>query len=278
MATFFQTLLVALPFLSGSPLAWGDSATLGAVTGEHLDFNVHWQGVPAGRATLDYTMTGDPAREGLQYTLQANLVSVGPVDWIYGVNDVITARGLHKKGELSTRNYLKMQNQGRRLRRSEYAFLRDKGQVTLRKNDDPLKIFDNVADATNDPISAFYHLRGLAALKPAADKIPVPVLDGERWYMAEVTTGAVDKLFTPLGWFQAFPLHPLVQASELFRQQGDLTVWVTDDDRRLPLRVQTRVRIGEVTADLIGFVDGRGESRSLHTQPSVPPAEGKISP
>ncbi|MBF0135384.1 MAG: DUF3108 domain-containing protein [Magnetococcales bacterium] len=251
-------------------IARAEPASTGAVTGERLDFNVHWKGVPAGRASLAYDTTGDPAKGDFQYTIKANLVSIGPVDWIYGVNDVITARGVRNAWGLTTLNYLKLQNQGRRQRRVDYDFQRDKDQVVLRKNDDPPKILDNISDNISDPMTVFYQLRSQTDLKPGAGKIHLPVLDSDRWYMAEVTTGPAEDLFTPLGWFQVFPIHPLLQASELFRQQGDLTIWVTHDERRLPLRVATKVRIGQVTAELIGFVDGRGHSQALHDQPAVP--------
>lgn len=50
----------------------------------------------------------------------------------------------------------------------------------------------------------------------------------------------------------------MLESSNLFRHQGALTIWLTDDNRRLPLRVETKVKIGEVAADLIRYDDGRG--------------------
>ncbi|MBF0178000.1 MAG: DUF3108 domain-containing protein [Magnetococcales bacterium] len=252
----------AMMILLGWPPAfsWAEPATGGAVSGERLEFNVHWEGVPAGRASLTYETTGDPA----QYTIKADLASIGPVDWIYGIRDILTAQGTHQEMGLLTVNYTKVQSKGNKQRHAEYTFQRAGNQVTLQRNDDPPKVIDNVANLSNDPLTAFYQLRRMPNLKNVTEKIQVPVVDSDRWYMAEVTTSPTDKLFTPLGWFQAFPLHPLVQSSELFRQQGNLTVWVTDDARHMPLRVETKVRIGAVTADLIGYVDGRGETRSLH--------------
>ncbi|MBF0426506.1 MAG: DUF3108 domain-containing protein [Magnetococcales bacterium] len=253
-----------IPLRSASAATETTTTAPGAVNGERLEFNIHWQGVPAGRATLTYATLDDPASKSTRYALVANLLSIGPVDWIYGVNDTLTVRGVRSDKGFASEHYLKVQRQGQRQRRAEYTFLREKNQATLQKNDDPLKTFDEIGATTNDPITAFYHLRASPTLKPAADKIALSVLDGDRWYAAEVTVGPAEKLFTSLGWFQAFPLHPLLQSSELFRQQGDLTVWVTDDARHLPLRVETKVRIGSVAAELIAFDDGRGESRHLH--------------
>jgi hypothetical protein len=38
---------------------------------------------------------------------------------------------------------------------------------------------------------------------------------------------------------------------EILRQKGEVLIWVTNDDRRLPLRMRTSITVGSIEAKLI---------------------------
>jgi len=62
-------------------------------------------------------------------------------------------------------------------------------------------------------------------------------------------------------------IEPLLQAGTgLFVKKGRLKIWVTDDERRIPVRIRTKVAIGSVSADLESY-----------TPPSAEPAAASLS-
>jgi len=45
-------------------------------------------------------------------------------------------------------------------------------------------------------------------------------------------------------------VKPLVRAEGVFEGKGGVTIWFTDDARRIPVRAETKVSVGVVTATL----------------------------
>lgn len=46
-------------------------------------------------------------------------------------------------------------------------------------------------------------------------------------------------------------LHPLFKTAGFFRRTGDIMIWLTDDKFRVPVRIETFITLGKVTAELI---------------------------
>ncbi len=60
------------------------------------------------------------------------------------------------------------------------------------------------------------------------------------------------------GKFKCIVIEPLVSSGGLFKSEGNIYIWVTDDDRKIPVRVATRILIGMVGADLTKYSGTRG--------------------
>jgi hypothetical protein len=58
---------------------------------------------------------------------------------------------------------------------------------------------------------------------------------------------------TKFGDVSAMIFRPLVQSGRVFKEQESLTVWVSDDDNKLPLRIKASLAVGSIKADLDAF-------------------------
>jgi hypothetical protein len=47
--------------------------------------------------------------------------------------------------------------------------------------------------------------------------------------------------------------RPVVQSGRIFKEQESVTLWVSDDNNRLPIRLQADILIGSIKADLESF-------------------------
>jgi hypothetical protein len=45
-------------------------------------------------------------------------------------------------------------------------------------------------------------------------------------------------------------VEPLVREGGLFKSEGRVVVWLTDDERKMPVRVNTKVIIGSIDSEL----------------------------
>ncbi len=96
-------------------------------------------------------------------------------------------------------------------------------------------------------------LQRLREMLPApGNTIELPVSDGRKAVMARVEALGRERVRTPVGEFSAIRYEAFLMSGVLYRRKGRLFVWISDDDRRLPvqIRVQLPFYIGTVTLRL----------------------------
>lgn len=75
-----------------------------------------------------------------------------------------------------------------------------------------------------------------------------------------VFTGEVlrrEKLKTPVGELNTVVMSPRITADGVFKPIGEVLIWFTDDDRKLLVRLESKIKIGTVVAKLRSFEKGK---------------------
>ena len=108
---------------------------------------------------------------------------------------------------------------------------------------------------TQDIISTFYYLRN----HPNIDKIKQGESIAIDMFFDDETTkfklkfiGRED-ITTKFGLVSTMIFRPLVQSGRVFKEEESLTVWVSDDDNKLPVRIKASLAVGSIKADLDAF-------------------------
>ena len=267
----FYTLFLLCCLCAFTPsTAMSAGLVLGAVPGERLHFDVHWMGIPAGEAVMQM----DDAPPGA-YAVQMTMATTGMVRLIHVLNETMRAEGQSSPaGRFEVQRYTKDQRKSKKIKWTTYQFDREMQQVHRvqkeagRHSDERETIFLN-SDETVDPITGFYALRAWPKLLPNTT-LHWFVVDGDKIYCLSIAIGGSHRLKTPLGSFTAFPVRVVVENSEQFlhrkkerSQSNAIVVWLTDDIRRIPIRLEAEMAIGAVVAELVAFEDGRGEKKSI---------------
>ncbi|MCC6347402.1 MAG: DUF3108 domain-containing protein [Nitrospirales bacterium] len=100
-----------------------------------------------------------------------------------------------------------------------------------------------------DVISGFYYLRTL--LLETGNAVRIDIFDSNKFYKAEIMVLGREKLSLPGSReVDTVKVKPLLKSDGLFKSRGDIVVWLTDDEKRIPVMVETKVPIGKVTAKL----------------------------
>lgn len=100
---------------------------------------------------------------------------------------------------------------------------------------------------TQDALSTLYVLRSIP-MKPG-DKFNMPVTDAGDVYKVQMQVGAVEALTTPMGTINALKIVPVITASKGAPPRG-IAIWISDDARRLPLRIEAQLAVGKFTVAL----------------------------
>lgn len=58
---------------------------------------------------------------------------------------------------------------------------------------------------------------------------------------------------TKLGKFNCVKIKPLLMSGQVFKEGEGMTLWVTDDDNRIPVRIESDLRVGRITCDLKSY-------------------------
>ena len=120
---------------------------------------------------------------------------------------------------------------------------------------------------TQDVLSSFYYVR-TQDLKPG-DSLKFPNHSDGKNYPLEVKVIRKEQITVPAGEFSCVVVEPLLKTAGLFKQEGRLTIWLTDDARKMPVLMKSKVAVGSIVAELESFRLGRppklktGEKTSL---------------
>ena len=94
---------------------------------------------------------------------------------------------------------------------------------------------------SQDGLSALYVLRAIS-LKPG-DKFTMPICDAGETYKVQITVGGVETVKTGIGDVRAWKITPVLPAGNTGGAKR-LSLWLSDDPRRLPVRMQAQLAVG----------------------------------
>ena len=101
---------------------------------------------------------------------------------------------------------------------------------------------------TQDSLSALYVLRCIPM--KAGDKFNMPVTDAGDIYKVQMQVAALESLKTPLGTMNAVKIVPAITGSKGAEPPRGLTIWISDDARRLPLKIEAQLAVGKFVITL----------------------------
>ena len=64
------------------------------------------------------------------------------------------------------------------------------------------------------------------------------------------------------GTFDCIIVEPLMKEGGLFKSEGRVIIWLTDDERKIPVKVSTKVVIGSIDAELREYSGVNGPIRA----------------
>ncbi|WP_194851809.1 DUF3108 domain-containing protein [Nonlabens antarcticus] len=113
----------------------------------------------------------------------------------------------------------------------------------------------SIKPGTQDMISAFYHLRNAVDVKTVTpgDEFVLPMFFDNENYDFKMKFLERDVVRTKFGKINALKFRPYVQSGRVFQEEESLTVWISDDDNKIPLKIQAKLTVGSLTADLDAF-------------------------
>ncbi|HZW77299.1 MAG TPA: DUF3108 domain-containing protein [Flavobacteriaceae bacterium] len=219
--------------------------------GEWFKFRVHYGFVTAGYATLevkDATYRGRPVHH-----VKGFGETVGVSKWFFKVRDDYqsyieksTGLPLHFVRDIDEGGYTKDI-------RVDFDHRLSKATVKDRKND-KTTVF-SIEKNTQDMISAFYYLRNYIDVKTIkeGDVVEMNMFFDDENFKFQLKFLGREKLSTKFGTASTLVFRPYVQSGRVFREKESLTVWISDDENKIPLLIKAELAVGSLKASLIEY-------------------------
>jgi hypothetical protein len=121
-----------------------------------------------------------------------------------------------------------------------------------------------VPNCVQDVLSAIYYARNIDfdRYRPG-DKIPFSMFLDDDVYHIYIRYLGKQKVTTRYGTFNAIEFSPLLIKGTIFEGGEKMTVWVSDDRNKIPLRINSPISVGSIKVDLVGYRNIRHPFTSL---------------
>lgn len=103
-----------------------------------------------------------------------------------------------------------------------------------------------------DLISIFYYLRNLLPKRSLniGESFNFNMFFDEENYVLELKYLGREIVKTPFGKIWCLKFQPLVKVGRVFKTRNSLTLWISEDNNHIPIRLQASLSIGTLRADL----------------------------
>jgi len=241
---FFSIMSLVIVILLPTP----SRGELPFVVGERLKFKIYFEFVLGGEARMEVeAIENIDGHDCLRIVSEAK--STRTVDNFYKVRDRIVSWRDLKTGY--SRQYTKTTREGKYKDDKKVSYYPEKNQLVLTRKADALPETLFLDKSVHDVLAAFYEVR-LYNLE-VGKSIIIEMHDIDKQYPLEVKVLRKERAEVPAGNFDCVVIEPLLKSSGIFRKEGSLQIWLTDDDRHMPVLMQSQLYFGRVWAKLAEY-------------------------
>ena len=226
----------------GSCTVWLALAASSLLQAETLEYRVEWRLIQAGVAKISTTKTAS----GLDAKLE--MQSLGLVSRLFKVNDLYN---VNLKSDLCAQSSHMLAEEASRKKETTINFVAPGGKTQFVEKD----LIKNTSVQQEIPVPACVHDVVGGLLKTRTLKLApgtntqIPVTTGKKFAEVRIETQEREEVKTPAGTFKTLRLEAFLFNNVLYARAARCLIWVTDDEKRIPVQIQIRMRfhIGTVT-------------------------------
>jgi len=250
---FFAALLLLTLAVSFSPCS-AKAETKGVPPfrpGEKFIYSASWSMIPAGDAVIE--VLPFKIYNGMRtYHFGMETRTNAALDLIYKIRE---RQDSYPDFDMSRTLYYAKKSTGEHPRDVVVTFDWEKMKATYTnfgQSEEPVSI----QAGTFDPLSLFFVIR-LHKLKEG-DVLEIPVTDGKKLIATKARVDRREKVIIDGKPYDTYLIIPeMERLDKVFgkEREPDMKIWFTADDKKLPVKIQTKVAVGSFVFELIAVTD-----------------------
>jgi hypothetical protein len=220
--------------------------------GETLTYDVSWSSVfSAGTTTMTVERSKLPEdREVLRFVVRGR--THGLVDKVFPVNDTVLS--VFDPRLMQSLSYSLRESFGRKKRLRVTEFDHANKTAVCRLNEDPPETL-TIPEPVQDGLSLLYFLRTKETLA-IGRHMDIDVVDSGKNWTVEVSVLARERVATPAGEFDTIKIKTRPMYKGVFMNKGEVFLWLTDDDRKIPVLMKSKLSVGSFVFELADMKPG----------------------
>jgi hypothetical protein len=221
-----------------------NSAEASKILNKKFLYHLYWSGIKAGEAVLEFKNTP----EGV--TIKTHAKSAAIISFFYKVDDVAQSV-LYQNGYPN--NYAIKIHEGR-TRKDKTVYFTSVSEDSSQKITYRNKLENETEEfypekPAYDPLSAFYEM--ISRNLQVGRSEYIDIFDNKKLMNTEVAVLRKERISVPAGDFDTLVVKPLLKTEGIFLKKGAMHIWVTDDNRKIPVLFKSKVKIGNFSAKLM---------------------------
>lgn len=221
-------------------------------SGEWLKFRIHYGFLNASYATLHLT------RDKIDSMPVYHVVGIGKTTGFASIFFKVDDRyeSYFDMTDGKPYRFIRKIDEGGYTRDQEINFDYSRDIAVLNDKKVNKKFNFTVQDSIQDLISAFYYLRNNFEVKDLVkdEDIKLEMLfDPGGIFKFKLRYLGKEILKTKFGKVECLKFRPFVLSGRVFKEQESLTLWVSNDLNKIPIRIRADLVIGAIKADLDGY-------------------------
>ena len=220
--------------------------------GEWLKFRMHYGFLNASYATLQ--VNSATINEKPVYHVVGHGETTGVASWFFKVDD--TYESYFDKNDGKPYRFVRKINEGGYTKDVEINFDYKQSKAELNDKKNKKKLSFTLQDNIQDLISAFYFLRNNYKTEDleVGKAITLKMLyDDDGIFNFKLKYLGKEVVNTKYGKVECLKFRPLVQSGRVFKEQESLSLWVSNDENRIPIRIKADLAVGAIKADIDGY-------------------------
>lgn len=216
--------------------------------GEYLRYIIHYGIIRGGKASLKIRTEKIDGKDLYHATLTGK--TVGLFNTLYKVRD--TYESFISPETLLPVKAIRDIREGNYKRNTEIVFDREKNEVNSTRSG-----IHKVPKGIHDILSAFYFARANhfnSSLK-VGEVIKIQTHFSDELFLLQFRFMGYETINSKIGDVKCYKFIPIVATGRAFKDEDDMTIWISADTNRIPVRVQFDLFIGSLRCDLINFSD-----------------------
>jgi hypothetical protein len=220
--------------------------------GEWFRFRMSYSGwLKAGNGTLSVSKTMIDDKECFHVVGKG--WTTGMINWFFKVEDQYESYFDVKSG--LPYKFIRKMDEGGYTKDIEIAFNHeDNTAIVHNKKKDYKKTF-TIEQNVQDMVSAYYYLRNNYEVDKIkiGESVNLNMFFDEENYVFQLKFLGYETLKTEFGKLKTLKFRPYVMAGRVFKEEESLTLWVTADKNKIPIKIQADLAVGSLRADLDAF-------------------------